>query len=52
MANVKNKKPLRKAVMIGLGLDSDGKKRITTGPRCPVRIAASNVRPSRGSRTV
>ena len=32
MANSKNKKPRRKAVMIGLGLDSDGKKRITTGP--------------------
>ena len=32
MANVKNKKPRRKAVLLGLGLDSDGKKRITTGP--------------------
>ena len=32
MANVNNKKPRRKAVMVGVGLDSDGKKRITTGP--------------------
>ena len=32
MANAKNKKPRRKAVMLGVGLDSDGKKRITTGP--------------------
>ena len=32
MANAKNKKPRRKAVLIGVGLDSDGKKRITTGP--------------------
>lgn len=32
MANAKNKKPRRKAVMVGVGLDSDGKKRITTGP--------------------
>jgi hypothetical protein len=32
MANAKNKKRRRKAVMLGVGLDSDGKKRITTGP--------------------
>ena len=32
MANSKNKKPRRKAVMVGIGLDSDGKKRLTTGP--------------------
>ena len=33
MANVKKKKRRRgKAVLLGLGLDSDGKKRITTGP--------------------
>jgi hypothetical protein len=32
MANVKNNKRRRKAVMLGVGLDSDGKKRITTGP--------------------
>ena len=32
MANAKNKKPRRKAVMLGVGLDSDGRKRITTGP--------------------
>jgi hypothetical protein len=31
MANVKNKKRRRKALMLGVGLDSDGKKRITTG---------------------
>jgi hypothetical protein len=28
----KKKKPRRKAVMLGLGLDSDGHKRLTTGP--------------------
>ena len=28
----KKKKPRRKAVMVGLGLDSDGHKRLTTGP--------------------
>ena len=32
MANAKKKKPRRKAVMLGLGLDSDGHKRLTTGP--------------------
>ena len=32
MANVKNNKRRRKAVMLGVGLDTDGKKRITTGP--------------------
>jgi hypothetical protein len=31
MANASNKKPRRKAVMLGLGLDSDGHKRLTTG---------------------
>ena len=31
MANAKNKKRRRKAIMLGVGLDSDGKKRITTG---------------------
>ncbi|HHY84691.1 MAG TPA: hypothetical protein GYA07_04025 [Verrucomicrobia bacterium] len=28
----KNKKPGRKAVIVGVGLDSDGHKRLTTGP--------------------
>jgi hypothetical protein len=28
----KKKKPRRKAVMVGLGLDTDGHKRLTTGP--------------------
>ena len=32
MANAKKKKPRRKAVMMGVGLDSDGHKRLTTGP--------------------
>jgi hypothetical protein len=32
MANAKKKKPGRKAMMLGLGLDSDGHKRLTTGP--------------------
>lgn len=32
MANVSKKKRRRKAVMLGLGLDSDGHKRLTTGP--------------------
>ena len=32
MANAKKKKPRRKAWMLGLGLDSDGHKRLTTGP--------------------
>jgi hypothetical protein len=31
MANVRKKNAGRKAVMLGLGLDSDGHKRITTG---------------------
>ncbi len=31
MANVSKKKRPRKAVMLGLGLDSDGHKRLTTG---------------------
>ena len=32
MANANNKKPRRKAVLLGVGLDSDGKQRVTTGP--------------------
>ena len=32
MANAKKKKPRRKAVMVGVGLDSDGHRRLTTGP--------------------
>jgi hypothetical protein len=32
MANAKKKRPRRKALMLGLGLDSDGHKRLTTGP--------------------
>ena len=32
MANVKKKKTRRKALLLGLGLDSDGHKRLTTGP--------------------
>jgi hypothetical protein len=32
MANVSKKRGRRKAVMLGLGLDSDGHKRLTTGP--------------------
>ncbi|HLX71708.1 MAG TPA: hypothetical protein VKV04_19010 [Verrucomicrobiae bacterium] len=32
MANAKNKKSRRKAMMLGVGLDSDGHKRVTTGP--------------------
>jgi hypothetical protein len=32
MASSKNKKPRRKAILLGVGLDSDGHKRITTGP--------------------
>ena len=32
MPNASNKKGRRKAVMLGLGLDSDGHKRMTTGP--------------------
>ena len=32
MAKAKKKRPQRKAMMLGLGLDSDGHKRLTTGP--------------------
>jgi hypothetical protein len=32
MANVSKKKGPRKALLLGLGLDSDGHKRLTTGP--------------------
>ncbi|HVV74288.1 MAG TPA: hypothetical protein VHI52_22830 [Verrucomicrobiae bacterium] len=32
MANSSKKKRGRKAVILGLGLDSDGHKRVTTGP--------------------
>jgi hypothetical protein len=32
MANASRKKGRRKAVMVGVGLDSDGHKRLTTGP--------------------
>jgi len=32
MANAKKNKPHRKALMLGVGLDSDGHKRLTTGP--------------------
>ena len=32
MANVSKKKARRKALLLGLGLDSDGHKRVTTGP--------------------
>ena len=32
MANAKKKQPRRKALMLGVGLDSDGHKRLTTGP--------------------
>jgi hypothetical protein len=32
MADATNKKPKRKAVMLGLGLDTDGHKRLTSGP--------------------
>jgi hypothetical protein len=31
MANAKNKKSRRKALLLGVGLDSDGHKRVTTG---------------------
>ena len=31
MANAKNKKSRSKAMMLGVGLDSDGHKRVTTG---------------------
>ena len=32
MADAPKRKSKRKAVMLGLGLDSDGHKRLTTGP--------------------
>jgi hypothetical protein len=32
MANAKKKRTRRKAWMLGVGLDSDGHKRLTTGP--------------------
>jgi hypothetical protein len=32
VANVKKQRLPRKAIMLGLGLDSDGHKRLTTGP--------------------
>ena len=32
MAKSKNKKPKRKAMLLGVGLDTDGHKRVTTGP--------------------
>ena len=32
MANAKKKKPRRKAWMLGIGLESDGHKRLTAGP--------------------
>jgi hypothetical protein len=32
VANAKKKRQPRKAVMLGVGLDSDGHKRLTTGP--------------------
>jgi hypothetical protein len=32
MANVNKRKPRRKAMMLGIGLDSDGHKRLTQGP--------------------
>jgi hypothetical protein len=32
MANAKKKKSRRKAILLGVGLDSDGHKRVTTGP--------------------
>jgi len=32
MGNVSKKKTRRKAVLLGVGLDSDGHKRVTTGP--------------------
>ena len=32
MAQVSKKKTGRKAIMLGLGLDTDGHKRLTTGP--------------------
>ncbi|HET7626507.1 MAG TPA: hypothetical protein VFM25_14720, partial [Verrucomicrobiae bacterium] len=32
MASSKNQKSRRKAILLGVGMDSDGHKRITTGP--------------------
>ncbi|HOX59135.1 MAG TPA: hypothetical protein P5205_18280 [Candidatus Paceibacterota bacterium] len=32
MSNAKKKRPRRKALLLGVGLDSDGHKRLTTGP--------------------
>ena len=32
MASAKNKKGRRRAILLGVGLDSDGHKRVTTGP--------------------
>jgi hypothetical protein len=32
MAKPQNKKSRRKAVLLGVGMDSDGHKRVTTGP--------------------
>jgi hypothetical protein len=32
MANAKKKNARRRAIMLGVGLDSDGHKRLTTGP--------------------
>jgi hypothetical protein len=32
MASAKNKKTRRKTILLGVGLDSDGHKRVTTGP--------------------
>src|SRR5882724_6526338 len=32
MANVSKRKTRRRAIMVGLGLDADGHKRLTTGP--------------------
>jgi hypothetical protein len=32
MANMSKRKRRRKAMMLGVGLDSDGHKRLTTGP--------------------
>jgi len=32
MAKSKSKKPAKKAMILGVGLDSDGHKRVTTGP--------------------
>jgi len=34
MANAKKKHPRPKAIILGLGLGSDGHKRLTTGPNC------------------